>query len=84
MGVALIDEALHIVQAHEALGELLGLEPERLAGRSIHEFSLRDNAETMERLVRDVHSGVRERASAELRYLSGAGEVVWEIGRAHV
>ena len=77
VGVALIDEALHIVQANEALGELLGLEPERLAGRSIHEFSLRDDAETMERLVRDVHSGVRERASAELRYLSGAGEVVW-------
>jgi len=76
-GMAVIDEDAIILHANAALGDIVGLAPEALAGRSAFGLTHPDDRAALiadrQRLV----GGEASRLSLEVRYLHATGRPVW-------
>jgi len=75
VGIALVDREDHIVEANQALGEMLGCTADELRGRELTDFDpgFRDDPV----LFRELTEHVRDSYSVERRYRRKDGGVTW-------
>ncbi len=78
VGMLEVDAEWCIVSANAAYGQLIGLPPEELTGKSSLAFTHPDDIATSENALRSAAAGPKgERISFEKRYIHSDGHVIW-------
>ncbi|MGQ0766523.1 MAG: putative bifunctional diguanylate cyclase/phosphodiesterase [Gemmatimonadota bacterium] len=77
VGVALMNETGHVLEANNALSQILDLPNAQIVGRKLSDLSPAEEAEQVERLVSEVGREVTDDSTYEQRFIRRDGSSAW-------
>jgi diguanylate cyclase (GGDEF)-like protein/PAS domain S-box-containing protein len=77
VGIVLLDNSGHILQANTAFERLLDLTSRDLIGRRLQDFAAAEDVDSTAQLLRDVADSRRPNGTAEVRLVGRQGRVCW-------
>lgn len=77
IGIAISDVSGRITEANEALGTMLGVPPEELAGRRLSSFVFLEDADAEAQHFEELAHGEVEHYRLQTRYVREDGQVLW-------
>jgi PAS domain S-box-containing protein len=79
VGIAHLDTDGTIIKCNHCFAEMLGYQPQDIAGRSLHAFTARADLEEYARLNQEMRDGKRRTFQINKQYIHRDGSTVWAI-----